>query len=319
MTSRDLIRDRRTLSYCRRGSKREAVGVGKHDNSSGKRGRRPPPPPAPPLPLQSSPESHSQTPPPGSRRSYSSRHHLFLLSSWDGHRRLQSGNTEHSSLRPILNAILARKITKTMEPIGIISLREGMAPKFCMGWFPWSRERGYLKPSTGGTIIDASCGSGLFSRLFAKSGMFSLVIALDFSENMLQQCYNFINQEGMPRENLILVRADISRLPFVSSSVDAVHAGAAIHCWPSPSAGVAEISRVLRPGGVFVATTFILDVLPPVIPILKTVRQYYIRASSNYLYLSEGELEDLCQTCGLVNFTCVRNGPFVMISATKPS
>ncbi|RRT38920.1 hypothetical protein GW17_00025251 [Ensete ventricosum] len=47
--------------------------------------------------------------------------------------------------------------------------------------------------------------------------------------------------------------------------------------------------------------------------------QYYIRASSNYLYLSEGELEDLCQTCGLVNFTCVRNGPFVMISATKPS
>lgn len=60
--------------------------------------------------------------------------------------------------------------------------------------------KGYLKPSTGGTIIDASCGSGLFSRLFAKSGMFSLVIALDFSENMLQQCYNFINQEGMPRE-----------------------------------------------------------------------------------------------------------------------
>ena len=38
--------------------------------------------------------------------------------------------------------------------------------------------------------------------------------------------------------NLILVRADISRLPFVSSSVDAVHAGAALHCWPSPSAAV---------------------------------------------------------------------------------
>lgn len=37
---------------------------------------------------------------------------------------------------------------------------------------------------------------------------------------------------------LILVRADISRLPFVSSSVDAVHAGAALHCWPSPSAAV---------------------------------------------------------------------------------
>ncbi|XP_064958697.1 uncharacterized methyltransferase At1g78140, chloroplastic-like isoform X2 [Musa acuminata AAA Group] len=212
----------------------------------------------------------------------------------------------------------------TLSPLVSFLYERGWRQNFVWGGFPgpereFEMAKGYLKPSTGGTIIDASCGSGLFSRLFAKSGMFSLVIALDFSENMLQQCYNFINQEGMPRENLILVRADISRLPFVSSSVDAVHAGAAIHCWPSPSAGVAEISRVLRPGGVFVATTFILDVLPPVIPILKTVRQYYIRASSNYLYLSEGELEDLCQTCGLVNFTCVRNGPFVMISATKPS
>ncbi|URD98513.1 ubiE/COQ5 methyltransferase family [Musa troglodytarum] len=210
------------------------------------------------------------------------------------------------------------------SPLVSFLYERGWRQNFVWGGFPgpereFEMAKGYLKPSTGGTIIDASCGSGLFSRLFAKSGMFSLVTALDFSENMLQQCYNFINQEGVPRENLILVRADISRLPFVSSSVDAVHAGAAIHCWPSPSAGVAEISRVLCPGGVFVATTFILDVLPPVIPILQTVRQYYIRASSNYLFLSEGELEDLCRTCGLVNFSCVRNGPFVMISATKPS
>ena len=34
------------------------------------------------------------------------------------------------------------------------------------------------------------------------------------------------------------MRADISRLPFVSGSIDAVHAGAAIHCWPSPACAV---------------------------------------------------------------------------------
>lgn len=58
----------------------------------------------------------------------------------------------------------------------------------------------YLKPTVGGTIIDASCGSGLFSRLFAKSRLYSLVVALDFSENMLRQCNDFVNQEGLPRE-----------------------------------------------------------------------------------------------------------------------
>ena len=38
--------------------------------------------------------------------------------------------------------------------------------------------------------------------------------------------------------NIALVRADVSRLPFASGSVDAVHAGAALHCWSSPSNAV---------------------------------------------------------------------------------
>lgn len=130
----------------------------------------------------------------------------------------------------------------------------------------------YLKPVLGGNIIDASCGSGMFSRLFARSGLFSLVTALDYSENMLRQCYELLNQEeNFPNKEfvlstfasipllsyiswvnqmceflfgynisrkLVLVRADIARLPFLSGSVDAVHAGAALHCWPSPSSAV---------------------------------------------------------------------------------
>ncbi|KAK6130656.1 hypothetical protein DH2020_035631 [Rehmannia glutinosa] len=143
----------------------------------------------------------------------------------------------------------------------------------------------YLKPVLGGNIIDASCGSGMFSRLFAKSGLFSLVVALDFSETMLQQCHDFIKlEDSFPKENLILVRADISRLPFTTSTVDAVHAGAALHCWPSPSAAVAEISRVLKPGGMFVATTYIVDGLLSYFPLRKPLRQavmyFYPRENS---------------------------------------
>jgi SAM-dependent methyltransferase len=41
------------------------------------------------------------------------------------------------------------------------------------------------------------------------------------------------------------VRADISRLPFVSGSIDAVHAGAAIHCWPSPACAVRSLFELL--------------------------------------------------------------------------
>ncbi|CAI9116320.1 OLC1v1017433C1 [Oldenlandia corymbosa var. corymbosa] len=192
------------------------------------------------------------------------------------------------------------------------------------GGFPGAQKefelmKDYLNPVSGGKIVDASCGSGLFSRLFAKSGLFSLVVALDFSEAMLRQCSEFIKQdEDLPKENIILVRADISRLPFASGSVDAVHAGAALHCWPSPSAAVAEISRVLRPGGVFVATTYILDGPFSYFPLLGPAREAIAQFSGSHIFLSNKELEDLCTTCGLVDFKVTRNRMFVMISTVKP-
>ncbi|KAE9464352.1 hypothetical protein C3L33_03753, partial [Rhododendron williamsianum] len=170
----------------------------------------------------------------------------------------------------------------------------------------------FFKPSEGGVLVDVSCGSGLFSRKFAKSGTYSKVIALDFSENMLRQCYDFIkNDNTIISTNLALVRADVSRLPFASGSIDAVHAGAALHCWPSPSNAIAEINRVLRSGGIFVGTTF-LRVSSTTPEILRP----FIRQS--YSYFTQEEIEDLCTTCGLINYTSKVQQSFIMFSAQKP-
>ncbi|KAK8505192.1 hypothetical protein V6N13_026061 [Hibiscus sabdariffa] len=218
---------------------------------------------------------------------------------------------------------LATEIFRT--PMISFLYERGWRQNFKFGGFPGPEKefdlaKDYLKPVFGGNIVDASCGSGMFSRLFAKSGLFSQVIALDYSDNMLRQCYEFIEkEENFPKEKVTLVRADISRLPFKSSSVDALHAGAALHCWSSPSTAVAEISRVLRPGGVFVATTYILDGPVALVPFMRTFRQSIMGIAGGHIFLSDRELEDLCQTCGLVDFTCIRNARFVMISARKSS
>ncbi|ESQ27304.1 hypothetical protein EUTSA_v10018789mg [Eutrema salsugineum] len=230
-----------------------------------------------------------------------------------------SGSNQYSEPMP-----LSTELFRT--PLVSFLYERGWRQNFIWGGFPgpekeFEMAKDYLKPVLGGNIIDASCGSGMFSRLFARSELFSLVIALDYSENMLRQCYEFLNQEEnvTNKEKVVLVRADIARLPFLSGSVDAVHAGAALHCWPSPSSAVAEISRVLKPGGVFVATTFIYDGPFSFIPFLKNIRQEIMRYSGSHIFLSERELKDICGACGLVGFTCVRNGPFIMLSATKPS
>ncbi|KAG8087225.1 hypothetical protein GUJ93_ZPchr0010g11143 [Zizania palustris] len=227
------------------------------------------------------------------------------------------GSTEYSESMPLTTEIFRTSLVSFLY-------ERGWRQNFIWGGFPglekeFEMAQTYLKPTTGGIIVDASCGSGLFSRLFVKSELYSLVVALDFSENMLKQCNEFIKQENISDKTLALVRADISRLPFVTGSIDAVHAGAAIHCWPSPACAVAEISRVLRPGGVFVASTFIADVLPPAVPVLRIGRPYISQFAGSNIFLSEVEIEDLCRSCGLVDFTFVRNGFYIMFSATKAS
>ncbi|KAI4377310.1 hypothetical protein MLD38_014961 [Melastoma candidum] len=175
----------------------------------------------------------------------------------------------------------------------------------------------YFKPAEGGLLVDVSCGSGLFTRKFAKSGNYAGVIALDFSENMLRQSYDFIKQdETILTGNLALVRADVARLPFSSGSVDAVHAGAAIHCWPSPSTAIAEITRILRSGGVFVGTTFLR--YSPSTPLVFRPLRSRILQNFNYGYLTAEEIKDLCTSCGLTNYSSKIQQSFIMFSAQKP-
>ncbi|KAK8313935.1 hypothetical protein V6Z12_D01G142400 [Gossypium hirsutum] len=193
--------------------------------------------------------------------------HLDLVAS--------GGSKQYDNSMP-----LATELFRT--PVVSFLYERGWRQNFIFGGFPgpgkeFEMAKKYLKPVLGGNIVDASCGSGLFSRLFAKSGLFSQVVALDYSENMLRQCYE--KRKTSPK--MTLVRADISRLPFKSSSVDALHAGAALHCWPSPS------------------TANVMGI------------------AGSHIFLSERELEDLCRTCGLIGFTCIRNSHFVMISARK--
>ena len=209
----------------------------------------------------------------------------------------------------------------------------------------------------GGAVLDVSCGSGLFARRFARSRAFSRVVASDFSESMLRTARELCEKDadvdvadGIAFETrdaadtssgfddatrsintvVSFVRADVGRLPFASGSVDAVHAGAAMHCWPSPSAAVAEIARVLRPGGVFVASTF----LDPSAMLedamggendLTGGLSALIRESGAGTggafnqFWSERELRDLVVgMCALTEFRRRRERQFIMFSARKP-
>lgn len=183
-----------------------------------------------------------------------------------------------------------------------------------------------LRPAYGKVLVDMSCGSGIFSRRFASSRRFSGVIAADYSESMLQQTQRTFDDDGFVSDgSVLLLRADVGRLPFPTGSVAAIHAGAAIHCWPNPTAAMAEISRVLAPGGVFVASTFLKAAAPlgqilgdDVVRPLNRFDPSSSGSGRSYRWWEEGELRDLVTTVGLANFQRERRLRFIMFSASKP-
>ena len=104
--------------------------------------------------------------------------------------------------------------------------------------------------------------TGLFTRRLTKGNDFDRVIGCDYSDAMLMEARNRISADddlssNSIRTKLDLVRCDVGDIPMQSDAVDALHAGAAMHCWPDLESAMTEIHRVLKPGGRFFASTFL--------------------------------------------------------------
>lgn len=91
-----------------------------------------------------------------------------------------------------------------------------------------------------GRILDVGCGTGKGQESFAQ---FGTVFGADFSQDAL----DFSHERGLTR----LMRADAECLPIKSEQFDVVVSLDTIEHVPKDDCAVAEIFRVLRPGGVF--------------------------------------------------------------------
>jgi hypothetical protein len=71
---------------------------------------------------------------------------------------------------------------------------------------------------------------------------------------------------------------------------------------------------------VFVGTTFLSSPRnnPFSVEALRPLRMIVGPVNTSYNYFTEGELEDLCKSCGLVNYTSKVQRSFIMFSGQKP-
>jgi demethylmenaquinone methyltransferase/2-methoxy-6-polyprenyl-1,4-benzoquinol methylase len=104
----------------------------------------------------------------------------------------------------------------------------------------WRRITAEAVVRPGDEVLDACCGTGDLALAAKRAG--GNVTGVDFSERMLVRARR--KSDGVE-----WVQADVTRLPFTDASFDAVTIGFGIRNVPDLDAGLAELARVLRPGG----------------------------------------------------------------------
>lgn len=107
-------------------------------------------------------------------------------------------------------------------------------------------------------VLDLGTGTGEFAKALSKRYRRSRVLALDLSENMLQVA----RSKRWPlwsRRNFVC--ADAEQLPLASACVDLIVSNASLQCCNPPDRVFAELLRLLKPGGLFMFSTFGPDTL----------------------------------------------------------
>lgn len=108
-----------------------------------------------------------------------------------------------------------------------------------------------LKVSTGSHVLDVGCGTGDDVRAIAgRVGPTGRVVGLDSSEELVAQARPAA--AGAAPVEFLHGRADA--MPFADDTFDAARAERVIEHVPDPAAAVAEMLRVVKPGGQLLIT-----------------------------------------------------------------
>lgn len=129
-------------------------------------------------------------------------------------------------------------------------------------------------------VLDAGCGTGLALATLQNAYPRARIVGLDLAHAMLRKAC-----EPQPRPWWQRLRprpqrapfdavcADIERLPLAAASIDLVWSNLALQ-WTELAAALRELRRVLRPGGLFVFSTFGPDTLKELRTAFATVDEY---------------------------------------------
>jgi ubiquinone/menaquinone biosynthesis C-methylase UbiE len=134
-------------------------------------------------------------------------------------------------------------------------------------------------------ILDAGCGNGRHCKvILRRADPDAALYAFDLSQHMLKRA-----RRRFKTDRIRFLAADLTRLPYADAYFDAIVCGWVVEHLPDPRPGLAELARILRPGGKL---------------LLMTTEDTFAGAMSSNLWhcrtYNRRELRKCCEESGLV-------------------
>ncbi|HJD86702.1 MAG TPA: bifunctional demethylmenaquinone methyltransferase/2-methoxy-6-polyprenyl-1,4-benzoquinol methylase UbiE, partial [Empedobacter falsenii] len=111
-----------------------------------------------------------------------------------------------------------------------------------------------VKASQPQTILDIATGTGDLAIMMGKNTN-AKITGLDLSNGMLEVGRKKVKEAGL-EERIDMVQGDSENLPFSDNTFDCVTVSFGVRNFENLEKGLAEINRVLKPGGTFIILEF---------------------------------------------------------------
>jgi SAM-dependent methyltransferase len=180
---------------------------------------------------------------------------------------------------------------------GVISFveEESYTESFGLQWKTFSREQldndrlhdserrfrqetGFFPEHIAGkTVLDAGCGMGRFLDVVSRDGA-ALAVGVDLSSAVDAAAANLSD-----RDNALIIKGDIFRLPFRRGSFDAVFSIGVLHHTPSTEQAFRALVPMVKPGGEIAISVYAATMKPGVVWALNMFRRRLFRVFTRRL------------------------------------
>ncbi len=180
----------------------------------------------------------------------------------------------HDIIVPYKDSAISKK-NQVADMFDHIACRYDFLNRFLSGGIDiiWRKKAiGFIKDLQPSNLLDVATGTADVAIMAQKVLNIPSVIGIDISDGMLEIGRKKVEERGLDKK-ITLLNGDSAALPFENNSFDAVTVAFGVRNFQHLEKGLAEILRVLRPGGKLV----VLEFSRPKLPAVKMFYNFYMK------------------------------------------